>query len=89
MRGLVAATYLALAVFAFSDTANDANVVQRAWLNAIVGTQSLVMLGTPVIASFASASSVPYFLIYGLWMVVLAPFTTRATSSGVGLNCLW
>jgi tellurite resistance protein TehA-like permease len=64
--------YLGFAVFALRNTATGANVIQGAWLNAIVGTQSLVILGTLVIGAFAGAGSAAYFLIYALWMVGLA-----------------
>lgn len=64
--------YLGFAVFTLNNTADGANVIQGAWLNAIVGTQSLVILGTLVMPAIAGAGSAAHLLIYALWMVGLA-----------------
>jgi hypothetical protein len=62
-------TYFAFRVFAFSNTANGADVIQGAWLNAVVGTQSLVILGMLVVpASPAQVRRCPSsFVRFGWW----------------------
>jgi tellurite resistance protein TehA-like permease len=63
--------YLGFAVLTFLNKAGGAEVIDGGWLNAIVGTQSLVILGAQ--AALVPASAVPAVavLIHMLWTVGL------------------
>jgi len=64
--------YFSFAVLTFLNTAHGANVVHGGWLIAIVGTQSLVILGTAVGPRTAGAAAAVFVLIHMLWGVGLA-----------------
>jgi tellurite resistance protein TehA-like permease len=63
--------YFSFAVLIFLNTARGANVVHGGWLIAIVGTDSLVILGTIVAPEMGSLSSTVFVLIHMLWGVGL------------------
>ncbi|MEO8758792.1 MAG: tellurite resistance/C4-dicarboxylate transporter family protein [Devosia sp.] len=63
--------YFSFAVLTFLNTAHGANVVHGGWLIAIVGTESLVVLGTSI-APFSGGASISLFvLLHLLWGVGL------------------
>ena len=64
--------YFSFAVLIFLNTAHGANVVHGGWLIAIVGTESLVILGTIIAPGLGSLSSAVFVLIHMLWGVGLA-----------------
>lgn len=63
--------YFSFAVLIFLNTARGANVVHGGWLIAIVGTESLVILGTIVAPGMGNLSSTVFVLIHMLWGVGL------------------
>lgn len=63
--------YFSFAVLIFLNTARGANVVHGGWLIAIVGTESLVILGTIVAPGLGELSSAGFVLIHMLWGVGL------------------
>jgi tellurite resistance protein TehA-like permease len=64
--------YLSFGVLTFLNTAHGANVVHGGWLIAIVGTESLVILGTLVAPSLGQLGIGIFVLIHMLWGVGLA-----------------
>lgn len=64
--------YFSFAVLIFLNTAHGANVVHGGWLIAIVGTESLVILGTIIAPGLGSLSSAVFVLIHMLWGIGLA-----------------
>jgi tellurite resistance protein TehA-like permease len=64
--------YLSFGVLIFRNTADVANVVHRGWLIAIVGTESLVILGTRVALQLDDPGPSVFVLIHMLWGVGLA-----------------
>jgi tellurite resistance protein TehA-like permease len=63
--------YLGFAVLTFVNKAGGARVIDGGWLNAIVGTQSLVILGTQVALLAVHAGPTILVLVHMLWMVGL------------------
>ncbi|WP_334163752.1 tellurite resistance/C4-dicarboxylate transporter family protein [Phenylobacterium sp.] len=63
--------YLSFAVLTFLNTAHGANVVHGGWLIAIVGTESLVILGAAVAPHQGSLAPSLFVLIHMLWGVGL------------------
>jgi tellurite resistance protein TehA-like permease len=63
--------YLGFGVLAFLNAADGADVVEGAWLNAIVGTQSLVILGALFALPAANDAAPAAILLYMLWMLGL------------------
>jgi tellurite resistance protein TehA-like permease len=63
--------YVGFAVLMFLNKAGGAKVIDGGWLNAIVGTQSLVILGAQITALPASAGPTVPVLIHMLWTVGL------------------
>src|SRR5581483_270056 len=63
--------YFSFGVLTFLNTAHGANVVHGSWLIAIVGTESLVILGTAVAPSLGSFGATVFVLIHMLWGVGL------------------
>jgi len=64
--------YFSFSVLVFLNTAHGANVVHGGWLIAIVGTESLVILGTIVAPSTGSFGGTVFVLIHMLWGVGIA-----------------
>jgi len=64
-------TYLGFGVLAISNTAQHANIIHGGWLIAIVGTQSLVILGTRLAPQMPDAE-VWFVLVHMLWGIGLA-----------------
>jgi tellurite resistance protein TehA-like permease len=61
--------YFSFGIYVFRNTARLANVIDGGWLLAIVGTESLVILGTLVAPSTGDFSRTVFVLIYMLWGV--------------------
>jgi tellurite resistance protein TehA-like permease len=64
--------YFSFAVLTFLNTAHGANVVHGGWLIAIVGTESLVILGTLIAPEAGDFARTVFVLIHMLWGVGLA-----------------
>ncbi|MBV8747350.1 MAG: tellurite resistance/C4-dicarboxylate transporter family protein [Xanthobacteraceae bacterium] len=65
-------TYLSFCVLTFRNGADGADIVAGGWLNAIVGTQSLVILGTVVAPLAGEFAETIFVLIHALWGIGLA-----------------
>lgn len=63
--------YFSFGVLTFLNTAHGANVVHGGWLIAIVGTESLVILGTFVAPATGELAPAVFVLIHMLWGVGL------------------
>jgi tellurite resistance protein TehA-like permease len=61
--------YLSFGVLTFINAGSGADVVHGGWLIAIVGTESLVLLGAQVAPYFGALSSLAFVTIYALWGV--------------------
>lgn len=71
--------YLAFSVLTFLTHENNVNIVHGGWLIAIVGTQSLVLLGArvaPSLGSHAVDMMVEVHLLWGLGLVLYGIFVT-------------
>lgn len=71
--------YFSFAVLTFLNTAQDANVVHGGWLIAIVGTQSLVLLGVRVadhLTAYGPGISVLAHMLWGIGLALYAIFVT-------------
>jgi tellurite resistance protein TehA-like permease len=64
--------YFSFAVLTFLNTAHGANVVHGGWLIAIVGTESLVILGTLIAPATGDFGGTVFVVIHMLWGVGLA-----------------
>lgn len=62
-------SYLSFSVLTFINAGSGADVVHGGWLIAIVGTESLVLLGAQVAPHFGALSSLAFVTIYALWGV--------------------
>jgi tellurite resistance protein TehA-like permease len=63
--------YLGFAVLMFINTPGGADVVNGAWLNAIVATQSLVILGVEVVLPAGNFGPTGWMMVHMLWIVGL------------------
>lgn len=63
--------YFSFAVLTFRNTAQNANIVHGGWLVAIVGTESLVVLGAAVAPATGDLSASVFVLLHVLWGVGL------------------
>lgn len=71
--------YFSFAVLSFLNTARDANVVHGGWLIAIVGTQSLVLLGVRVadhLPGYGADVIVLAHMLWGIGLCLYAIFVT-------------
>jgi len=64
-------SYFSFAVLTFLNTAHGANVVHGGWLIAIVGTESLVILGALLAPAQGAAAPLLFVLLHMLWGVGL------------------
>jgi tellurite resistance protein TehA-like permease len=64
--------YLSFGVLTFLNTAHRADVVHGGWLIAIVGTESLVILGTQIAPALGALAPAVFVLIHMLWGIGLA-----------------
>lgn len=71
--------YFSFAVLSFLNTARDANVVHGGWLIAIVGTQSLVLLGVRVADHLVAYDVGLIVLAHMLWGIGLALYAMFVT----------
>jgi tellurite resistance protein TehA-like permease len=63
----VALGYFSFAVLTFDEGQTGADVVHGGWLIAIVGTESLVLLGAPLAGEFGSLQDTIFVAVYALW----------------------
>jgi tellurite resistance protein TehA-like permease len=71
--------YFSFGVLTFLNTAHGANVVHGGWLIAIVGTESLVILGAfvaPLTGGLAPSVFVLIHMLWGIGLVLYAIFVT-------------
>lgn len=59
--------YLSFSVLTFVNTESGADLVHGGWLIAIVGTESLVLLGAEIAPHFGPAAPLVFITIYALW----------------------
>lgn len=59
--------YFSFAVLTFDDSQTGVDVVHGGWLIAIVGTESLVLLGAPLAPEFGSAERITFIAVYTFW----------------------
>ncbi len=71
--------YLAFGVLMFRNSAKEADVAAGGWLNAIVATQSLVILGARAALPAACESTALAMMIYALWTIGLGLYGIYAT----------
>jgi tellurite resistance protein TehA-like permease len=64
--------YFSFAVVTFDDGQSGADVVHGGWLIAIVGTESLVVLGAPLASGLGDFAPYAFVIIYTLWGVGIA-----------------
>lgn len=64
--------YLSFGVLTFLNTAHGANVVHGGWLIAIVGTESLVILGAAIAPNLGAQQQSVLVLIHMFWGIGLA-----------------
>ena len=72
-------TYLGFGVLTFFNTAHHANIVHGGWLIAIVGTESLVILGTVVAPRLGALGPSTFVLVHMLWGVGLGLYAIFIT----------
>jgi hypothetical protein len=72
--------YLGFGVLTFRNTGDGADVVDGAWLMAIVGTQSLVILGTTIIPALGALGDPVFVLIHSLWGLGLCLYESSSHS---------
>lgn len=63
----VALGYFSFAVLTFDEGHTGVDVVHGGWLIAIVGTESLVLLGAPLADRFGSLEDTIFVAVYALW----------------------
>ena len=59
--------YLSFSVLTFVNAGSGADVVHGGWLIAIVGTESLVLLGAQLAPHFGAAAPLAFVTIHALW----------------------
>jgi tellurite resistance protein TehA-like permease len=59
--------YVSFSVLTFVNTESGADLVHGGWLIAIVGTESLVLLGAQLAPHFDAAAPLAFVSIYALW----------------------
>jgi tellurite resistance protein TehA-like permease len=64
--------YFAFGVLIFLNNADRANIVHGGWLIAIVGTESLVILGSAIAPGLGNTGPAVFVLIHMLWGIGLA-----------------
>lgn len=60
-------SYLSFGVLTFVNTGSGADIVHGGWLIAIVGIESLVLLGAQVAPHFGALAPLTFVTIYALW----------------------
>ena len=60
-------SYLSFSVLTFLNAGSGADVVHGGWLIAIVGTESLVLLGAPLAPHFGAAAPLTFVTVHVLW----------------------
>ncbi|MCC6747960.1 MAG: tellurite resistance/C4-dicarboxylate transporter family protein [Deltaproteobacteria bacterium] len=72
-------SYFSFAVLIFTNDGRGAGVVHGGWLIAIVGTQSLVLLGTLLAPSFGSFAALTFVAVHALWGIGVALYGVFVT----------
>jgi len=67
--------YFSFGLLIFLKKAQGVKVVHGAWLNAVVGTQSLVLLGAAVAHAFGGLSPTIFMVSHWLWGIGLGLYT--------------
>lgn len=65
-------SYFSFALLIFTNHRRGADVVHGGWLIAIVGTESLVLLGTMLAPSFGELAGITFVAMYALWGIGVA-----------------
>ena len=65
-------SYFSFGVLTFVNSRSGAGVVHGGWLIAIVGTQSLVLLGTQLAPRFGTISPLAFVAVHTLWGIGIA-----------------
>lgn len=60
-------SYLSFSVLTFMNAVGGADIVHGGWLIAIVGTESLVLLGAPLAPHFGEFAPLTFVTIHALW----------------------
>ena len=60
-------SYLSFSVLIFVNTGSGADIIHGGWLIAIVGTESLVLLGAQLAPYFGALAPLTFVTIYALW----------------------
>ena len=71
--------YLAFSVLTFLSHEHNVNIVHGGWLITIVGTQSLVLLGSriaPILGPYAGYMMVEVHMLWGLGLIFYGIFVT-------------
>jgi tellurite resistance protein TehA-like permease len=71
--------YFSFAVLTFDDSQTGADVVHGGWLIAIVGTESLVLLGAPLAPELGGAERLAFVTVYTMWGVGIVFYGTFVT----------
>jgi tellurite resistance protein TehA-like permease len=71
--------YFSFGVLSFINRAEEANVIHGGWLIAIVGTESLVILGAQIAPLFGEHARAIFVLIHMLWGVGLGLYAIFIT----------
>jgi tellurite resistance protein TehA-like permease len=72
LTGWLVLSYVSFGVLAILNTERGANIIHGGWLIAIVGTQSLVILGTRIAPQARDLADAIFVLIHMLWGIGLA-----------------
>jgi tellurite resistance protein TehA-like permease len=65
-------SYLSFSVLTFLNAGSGADVVHGGWLIAIVGTESLVLLGAPLAPHLGALAPLAFVTIHALWGIGIA-----------------
>jgi tellurite resistance protein TehA-like permease len=68
----LALIYFGFGVLIFAKAERSAKVVHGGWLNAIVGTESLVLLGVAAAPAFDGSAAMMFVVLHWLWGIGLA-----------------
>jgi tellurite resistance protein TehA-like permease len=69
----VVLSYFSFAVLTFVNTRESADVVHGGWLIAIVGTESLALLGARVAPELGSLQDLAFVVVYSMWSIGMPP----------------
>lgn len=72
-------SYFSFALLIFTNDRRGAGVVHGGWLIGIVGTQSLVLLGTLLAPGFGRHAALVFVVVHGLWGLGIALYGVFVT----------